>query len=84
MPIDEQELASVLKSAYDKLTINGNEKIKLRKFILGCTEITQQYTEEDPQVLKDIMDSDLGVKMTTTRRQAIYDKLLANKTELGL
>jgi len=77
-----------LKSMYDKvsteLDIVGKRKTELNKFKRNCVDIIKQPTEDDPQIMKSVMDKNLGIKMSTTRRQAIYDKLLADKITLEL
>ncbi len=83
MPIDDKELATMLKSAYEKLTIMNTDRNKLKEFIQRCTGITKQPTE-DPEVMKDVMDMNLGIKMSSTRREAIHNRLLSDKTELGI
>jgi len=84
MPVDDAILKTTLESANQKLTINGIERSKLKIFIQSCIGITAVPTREDPKVMKDIMDKNLGTKMSTVRRQAIYDKIIADKTPLGL
>lgn len=84
MTIDDSEISTMLKSAHEKLTVNGMERTKLKQFINRCTEIIQTPTTDDPKVMKDIMDDTLEVEMSTDRRQAIYDKLLVDKTTLKI
>jgi hypothetical protein len=84
MPVDDAELKLMCDKAIAELNINGVRKYNLKQFIQTCTEITQQPTESDPQIMKDVIDNDLGTEMTTTRRQAIYDKLLEDKVTLEL
>jgi len=84
MPVDDDIMKIMLKNAYDKLTTNGEERTKLKQFIQACTEITKIQSSIDPKVMEDVVDKNLGVKMSSARRQAIYDKLLIDKTGLGL
>lgn len=84
MTVDDTQLSKMLQSAYDKLTINGNERSNLKNFIRNCTEIIKVPKENNSSEMKDVIDDTLGIKMATTRRQAIYDKLLTDKTNLNL
>ena len=84
MPVDDTELATLLQSAYDKLTVITTERSKLKAFINAATTITKVPTQSDPEIMELPNDRMLGVKYSPTRRQAIYDKLLSDKPMLGL
>lgn len=86
MPVDDENLATMLQSAYEKLGANGEERQQLKIFIQGCTEITMVPTPTEANPDKKTVGKDrlLGVALTTTRRQAIYDKLVTDKATLGL
>jgi len=84
MPVDDVELKSMCNKAITELNITGTRRTGLKHFIKACIEITPQPTEDDPQIMKDVIDKNLATKMSTTRRQAIYDKLLEDKITLEL
>jgi len=84
MPVDDVELKSMCDKAITELNITGSRRTGLKHFIKNCTEITQVPTEDDPEIMKDVMDFDLGATMSDARRQGIYDKLLVDKISLEL
>ncbi len=84
MPVDDIELENMYQLVLNKLEINRQEETSLKIFLHTCNEIKKIPSKEDPNVMQDILDRNLGIKMAFTRRQAIYDKLLDDKTTLGL
>lgn len=84
MPVDDAELTRMWKNAKMKLNYINTELSQLRQYIAGCEEIIKVPKEDDPKVMRDVMDKRLGIKMSVIRRQEIYDKLLTDKTTLGL
>lgn len=84
MPVDDTELSKMLQSAYDELDIHNSKRSALKEFIQTCSEITKVPTQDDPTKMEVGNDRLLGTKLTEGRRQAIYTKLLADKTTLGL
>lgn len=84
MPVDNNELKSMIQLANEELTKVNSQRSKIVEFMRGCTEILQLPKEDDPETMKDVMDDSLAVKMTPARRQIIYDKLKVDKVTLGL
>ena len=84
MPVDDAALDTMLQDASTKLDTLNQERNKLRTFIQTAKQIKKIPTRDDPTVFKDVMDRNLGVKMTAGRRDAIFAKLVADKTTLGL
>jgi len=84
MPVDDTELAAMMQSAHTKLNTNGIERAFLKNFIKTCTEITKVPSVDDPTKMEVGKDRLLGTKLTDTRRQEIYTKLVADKTTLGI
>jgi len=84
MPVDDDELALMLKNAHTKLNDTNTTLSKLRKFIGGCKEIIKVPTEGSPQIKEIGEDRLLGTKMAASRRQAAYNKLLQDKITLDL
>lgn len=83
MPVDDTNLNNMLILAREKLDSNDEKQSQLRIFIAGCNEIkkTLGSSEGKMEIKKDRY---LGTKISVTRRQAIYDKLVADKITLGL
>jgi len=84
MPVDDTKLNTMLKAAHEKLSSNTIERSKLKSFIEGCAAITKVPTQDDPTIMEIPNDRMLGAKYSSTRRNEIYDKLLADKITLGL
>lgn len=84
MPVDEVELKDMIQLASDKLQVNGEERVKLKQFIKHCNEILQVPTDADPKIMENPEDRLLGAKMSNPRRQASYDALVSEKSNLGL
>ena len=84
MPVDDIELENMYQLVLNKLEINRQEETSLKIFLYTCNGIKKIPSKEDPNVMQDILDRNLGTKMAPTRRQAIYDKLVTDKVTLGL
>lgn len=84
MPVDEDNLELMLKTANTKLQETDALISELRKFISGCKDIKKISSDADPDVMQDIMDKKLGEKMTASRRMAEYNKLVVDSAILGL
>jgi len=81
MPVDDEEIETMLQLANTKEDLNCDERSKLKIFIGGLKEIKKIEVDGKLEVK---IDRHLGTEISTLRRQAIFDKLLVDRTELGL
>lgn len=84
MPVNDTELKNMLDLANKELDSNDDKRSKLKVFIRDCQEITKVPTKDDPKVMEIGRDKSLGTKMSSARRLDIWNKLVADKTDLGL
>ena len=90
MPIDEAVLAQAQADIRAKLDANSLERQAVKKLLQDANSIEQltvsDATPENPSKTKKIMPKDkaLGKDMDIVRRQEIYDKVIADKTALGI
>lgn len=84
MPVDNDNIQTMIDSANAKLNNVALERGKLNKFLVNCASIHEVPERDDPEVMKPMMDIGLGKQITPARRQAKYDKLLTDKITLGL
>ena len=90
MPIDEAVLLQTQADIRTRLDANSLERQTLKQLLQDANTIEQRTvsdaTPEDPTKTKKIMpvDRSLGKDMSVTRRQEIYDKIMAEKTTLGI
>jgi len=84
MPIDDDIIDSTLKGMIDKITQNHTARGNLQKLHdLGQSiklVTVPDPTEKEPRRTKKVIPNDpmLGGEMSETRRQAIYDKFIAD------
>ncbi len=84
MPVNDDNLELMLKNAKTKLNDTNTKLSQLRKFIADCEEIVKTPTEANHNIMEIKKDRLLGIELSVSRRQAVYDKLLADETYLGL
>jgi hypothetical protein len=90
MPVDEANLEVIKTDLRVKLNENSAERIKLKELLKLSTDITKvdvpDPTPEDTARTKKEMpkDKSLGSEMSVARRDQIYDKIVSEKTALGI
>jgi len=90
MPVDESILLQVQADLRTKLDANSLERQSLKRLLQEANEIQQitvsDAVPENPGRTKKVMPKDtaLGKDMSVSRRQEIYDKIMADKTALGI
>jgi len=90
MPVNEATLLQIQADIRTKLDANSLERQALKRLLQDANEIQQisvsDAVPEDPGRIKKIMpmDTALGKEMSVVRRQEIYDKIITDKTALGI
>ena len=89
MPIEEEILDSTIQDIRHKLGVNSLERQKIKNILQAASSIQQidvpDPTKEKPRQTKKELPKDriLGTEISPTRRQAIYDKIRQDVSELG-
>lgn len=84
MVVDDADITSLIEKTDIELGITGTRKSNLKQLLRNLKAIEKPVDPTDET--KRIMPIDRGVggDMKPARRQAIYDKILIDKTELDL
>ncbi len=63
MPVDDDNLKTLVGLASTRLQAIGAEKEKLHEFLTRCGVIIKQPTEDNPNAFQDVVDRNLGIKI---------------------
>lgn len=82
MPVDEDNIDTLLADADAKLRISEQKRQQIKAYIRALASIRMVDDRSTPPVKVKPQDRSLGAEMSNARRQDIYDKSVADAAGL--